>query len=290
MNYDFEEDPQIELKGYRAVEVRNRGTLPTHSVVTKYNAVILCDEGECEAEVNMTRLHLVKGSRVLLSHVMVERVIKMSPDFHAWILVVSDSFSLNVAMGIPTEMLAGIFRNPVKQVTDPAEWEMLNNFMRNIMLYDKLSSSRHSVEMAGAILRCILLMEAEIESQESSVHERARFTMADTYFRNFISLIEQHVKQEHEVTFYAEQLNITPKYLSEISKQKSGYKAKEIISSILVTQIKRDILISGKSMKTMAFDYGFADQSSLGKFFRKLTGQSPSAFKRANGGGNLMEE
>lgn len=290
MEYELNTDPQIELKGYRALEVTGKYVQLHQSVITKYNAVILCDQGECEAEINMTKLHFAKGSRVLLSHVMVDHVVSMSDDFHAWILVVSDSFSLNVAMGIPTEMLAGIFRNPVKQVTDPTEWEMLINFMRNIIAYDRLPSSRHSVEMAGAIFRCILLLEAEIESHESPVSDRARFTMADTYFRNFIGLIEKHVKQEHEVTFYAERLNITPKYLSEISKQKSGHKAKEIISSILVTQIKRDILISGKSMKTMAFDYGFADQSSLGKFFRKLTGQSPSAFKRANGGGSLVEE
>lgn len=278
---NFSEDPKIESKGYRTFEIKSLTDFNNRPYVTKYNAVIVCDSGESIAEVNLIKLHIKKHSRVLLNHVMVERMVSMSPDFHAWVLLVNDSFSLGVTMGIPTELIAALTHNPVRTVTDPNEWEMLLNFMRNICLYDQLSITQ-SVEMAAIIFRGILLLEAGVELQRGKVPDHARYTMSDNYFRNFINLIEEHVKQEHEVAFYAEQLNITPKYLSEVCKIKGGHKAKEIISSILVTQIKRDILVSGKSMKQLAYEYGFADQSSLGKFFRKLAGQSPSAFKWAS--------
>lgn len=42
-------------------------------------------------------------------------------------------------------------------------------------------------------------------------------------------------------------------------------------------------MITGKSMKVIAYEYNFADQSSLGKFFRKMTGESPSAYKKKKG-------
>ena len=53
-----------------------------------------------------------------------------------------------------------------------------------------------------------------------------------------------------------------------------------MISIILANQIKRDILESGDSIKGLAYKYGFADQSSLGKFFRKMTGLSPIKYQQ----------
>ena len=38
--------------------------------------------------------------------------------------------------------------------------------------------------------------------------------------------------------------------------------------------------MSGKSIKAIAYEYGFSDQSSMGKFFSKITGQSPSEFRK----------
>ena len=48
----------------------------------------------------------------------------------------------------------------------------------------------------------------------------------------------------------------------------------------MVNYIKRELMYTDKSMKQLAAEFNFADQSSLGKFFRKLTGQSPLTFKR----------
>ena len=106
------------------------------------------------------------------------------------------------------------------------------------------------------------------------------FSQGDVYFRKFVELIDIHVKQQHEVTFYANELHITAKYLSEVCKQKWGYKAKEMISLFLISKIKQEIVMSGKSIKSIAYEYGFADQSSMGKFFNKMTGKSPGEFKK----------
>ena len=82
------------------------------------------------------------------------------------------------------------------------------------------------------------------------------------------------------MAFYAGKLSITAKYLNEVCKNKGGYKAKEMISLFLISKIKQEILMSGKSIKNIAYEYGFADQSSMGKFFSKITGMSPGEFKK----------
>ena len=42
------------------------------------------------------------------------------------------------------------------------------------------------------------------------------------------------------------------------------------------------MVMSRKSIKTISYEYGFSDQSSMGKFFNKMTGMSPSDFKLEN--------
>jgi YesN/AraC family two-component response regulator len=65
-----------------------------------------------------------------------------------------------------------------------------------------------------------------------------------------------------------------------LCKLKGGRKAKEIITSFLISKIKQEMIMSGKSIKTIAYEYGFSDQSSMGKFFSKNTGMSPSEFRK----------
>ena len=256
---------------------KNSGLMP------RFNVIAICDQGEAVIEHNMEKVTISKGMRMLGSSVMHTKCVSVTADFHAWVLAVTEEFARDEAVGIPTEMLTALFRHPSRLVTNEKEWKILNNFMENIWLYDQMECG-HSAEIAGTIFRSIISLMAEIEMKENPQNLiSSSYTMADTYFRKFISLVDKNVDKEHEVSFYASQLSITPKYLSEICKQKSGRKAKEIISGILIAKIKRDITVSGKSMKMLAYEYCFADQSSLGKFFRKMTGQSPSTFKKNAG-------
>ena len=129
----------------------------------------------------------------------------------------------------------------------------------------------------------MLLVMVESETEENGDTKVKMYTMADTYFRDFVHLVSEHSDKEHEVAFYANRLNITTKYLSDICKQKTEKGAKELISEILISKLKREIRLSGLSLKEIAYKYAFADQSSMGKFFRKMTGLSPLAFKQAGG-------
>lgn len=285
---DFEE--LIKKRGYFLIDITAQ-EVPHEQIQTKHNAVALCDRGEAVLEVNMQRVRITQGTQLMAAHVLLRRTVSISSDFHAQVLVVSDRFWIDVCVGIPTKIIEAALSKTCRQITDPKAWTILNNFFQNIRLYDDMSYSAHSIEWAGAIFRCMIIAAAEMELHERNGQTTypSSYTMGDTYFRKFVTLLDENVVKEHEVTFYAEQLHITPKYLSEICKQQTNHKAKEIISTFLFSKIKRDIVLTGKSMKVLAYEYGFADQSSLGKFFRKMSGESPSMYKKKNGL-NTVEE
>lgn len=250
---------------------------------TRLNMLILCLSGEAVVDGNMQRLTLEKGARMLVPHVIQTKVLDVTPDFDAWVMVMEESFSRDISVGVPTELLGLLFAHPVKVVTDEQEWKLLNSLMESMYLYDTMKSSRRSLEVSGCIFRSMLLVMAEREFNSGDFTKMPMYTMADTYFREFVRLVADHSAKEHEVAFYADRLNITTKYLSDICKQKTNKGAKELISGILISKLKRDIKLSGLSLKEISYMYGFADQSSMGKFFRKMTGLSPLAFKQSGG-------
>ena len=269
----------LQERGYYLADVDGRqfSTMPE---ITRFDALMLCHSGEAEVEVNMDRLSLSPHTCLVYNRVVYGRTLSVSPDFKATVLIVDSSLSLDATVGVPSEVSSMMLSQPVRRIEDEHDWALLNGIINVIRLYGSRVQYSHFKAMLGLQVRSLVMVLSEISQLSAGITAKADFTMSDTYFRNFLKLIDTHVKEHHEVAFYAKQLNITPKYLSEVCKQKAGYKAKEVLSAVLVANLKKDIMMSGKSMKVIAYEYGFADQSSLGKFFRKMTGKSPISYRK----------
>ncbi len=272
---------RITDKGYAVIELDAQSDFLGRTITSKYTVVALCTSGSVTYELNLETVKASKGMRITFPHVSMLTAISATPDFKALVLVMEDNFAIQSAVGVEAEKVSSIFGKPNRVVEDEREWQMLLTLMNGLNLYQQFPTTALSLQIAGSMFRNILLVLCDTEG---STKEKASISLsaADTNFRNFINLLSDNVRTQHEVSYYAEILNISPKYLGEICKLKSGRKAKEIISTVLVSQIKREIILGNMSMKLIAFNYGFSDQSSLGKFFRKMVGVSPLAFRRQN--------
>ncbi|MBR5119034.1 MAG: helix-turn-helix domain-containing protein [Muribaculaceae bacterium] len=270
---------RILQNGYCIFDLtKNTDADATTPIEFRYTAIMLCVEGEAIIEANMQNYRFVKGDCICMGNVLYKRTMKMSDDFRGRVLVCKSSFAFDTIVGIPTGFLESIYVSPIINIADEKEWALINNHFDNLsLMQDKHLGVRH-LELVALTFRAVVLLMASFRGTANL--EQAYYNHGDVYYRNFIELIDEHVKQEHDVAFYAERLHITAKYLNELCKQKSDHKAKEIISSFLISKIKQEIIMSGKSIKTIAYEYGFSDQSSMGKFFTKITGQSPSEFRK----------
>ena len=82
------------------------------------------------------------------------------------------------------------------------------------------------------------------------------------------------------MAFYADKLCITPVYLSQVMQEVNGQGAYEMIADYLVVRIKSLLRNADLDIKDVARQTGFANQSSLSRFFRRQTGMSPSEYRR----------
>lgn len=114
-----------------------------------------------------------------------------------------------------------------------------------------------------------------LESNTSGIRSSRR-----TYVHNFMKLIHVHYAQERSVKFYASKLCISPKYLSLLVKEFTGRSAVQWIDSLVLMEAKNMLRYSGKNIQQVAYALNFPNQSSFGKYFKHLTGQSPTEYQK----------
>ena len=108
-----------------------------------------------------------------------------------------------------------------------------------------------------------------------------RQTRAESIFAQFIRLVEHNFRHERRVSWYAERLCITPKYLSETVKQVSRRTPNEWIDNYVTLEMRVLLKNSPMSIKEIAREMHFPNQSFLGKYFKEHVGMSPSEYRKS---------
>ncbi len=99
------------------------------------------------------------------------------------------------------------------------------------------------------------------------------------YVQTFLRLVRTHHRRERAIGFYADKMFISPKYLSLIIKEATGRSAAEWIDQYVLQEAKNLLRYSGKNVQQIAYELNFTNQSSFGKYFKHLTGMSPTQFQ-----------
>ncbi len=95
----------------------------------------------------------------------------------------------------------------------------------------------------------------------------------------FIGLMMEHLPESRELLFYAQKMNLTPKYLTQVMSEMSGRSAQEWIISFTLYAIKGHLQNFDLSVKEVAALAGFPSQSNMSRFFKHYTGISPTGFR-----------
>ncbi|MCC7092787.1 MAG: helix-turn-helix transcriptional regulator, partial [Ignavibacteriaceae bacterium] len=81
------------------------------------------------------------------------------------------------------------------------------------------------------------------------------------------------------VNFIASQLNISPKYLSDLLKQETGKTALELIHLYVISEAKNMLVTGEQSISEIAYRLGFENPPYFSRLFKKEVGVSPKEFK-----------
>ena len=126
--------------------------------------------------------------------------------------------------------------------------------------------------LIGGMLMKRLHDEENNEKTPSSRHKKV--------FESFVDLVEKYHNTERSVSFYADKLCITPWYLSKIIKNVSGFSAPDIINKYVILEAQHLLRHTDLSVKEIADQLNFPNQSFFYKYFKTHTGYTPNSYRQ----------
>lgn len=133
-------------------------------------------------------------------------------------------------------------------------------------------------EMLRTILKYLIIKTTRIAKSQSVGYQVLSADDMDIV-RKFSLALEKSYKTEHAVAYYANELNKSPKTLSNIFALLEQPSPSKIIFNRIILEAKRYFHYSGKSAKEIAYELGFENPTYFSRFFKAQTGMSISNFK-----------
>ena len=114
-----------------------------------------------------------------------------------------------------------------------------------------------------------------VDSTASSHHPKGR---REELFRLFIEQLNTH-RGKHELSFYAERMNISPQYLSRLVFETSGTAASDWINRSVTVQAKLLLRSSGHTVEQIAEELNFSTTPYFCRLFKREVGVTPSQYR-----------
>lgn len=258
----------------------NEAPIPREPRRMNMIVVALCLKGKAQYTID-TQEQLVRKNDVLIiseRHVMDNFM--ASPDLEGLAIILSARFFRDVIQNVSDISSLFLFskNHPVINFTQKEADVFISYFnLIKQKMTDTDNLFRRDVVRSLMLAMFYDLSNVIYRTRQSSDNRQTR---ADIIFTKFIHLVEENYKRERRVGWYAEQLCITPKYLSETVKQVSRLTPNEWIDNYVILEIRVLLKNSTRSIKEIAMEMNFPNQSFLGKFFKERVGMSPSEYRK----------
>lgn len=109
----------------------------------------------------------------------------------------------------------------------------------------------------------------------------AALTPAQEKCEKFMALVAENFKTQREIGFYADKLCVTGKYLSTMLKQETGMTALDWIERHVVLYAKSCLSSTSMTIQEISDELDFPSQSVFGKYFKRVEGMSPKAYRQS---------
>lgn len=245
--------------------------------------MILCTDGMENGSVNLRDVSINKGSLLMSFPGNVLKIESGYPMATVRGIMLSQDFMrmmhVDVKNSMPLFMRLGY--NPLINLTQ----EQQEDIERYLDLLENISENGslvHRDQIVSGLISSMFYRISDMYEQSTQItddKERSVRNRREEYFANFITLLSENFKRERTVGFYAEQMCVTPKYLSLLIKDFSGKSAAVWIDLYVITEAKTLLRYSTMSIQEVAYELSFSSQSFFGKYFKHLTGMSPSEYK-----------
>ena len=241
----------------------------------------ICLEGNASIKVHQYEYRIESGGLMVILPGQVISLNNKSNNFRISYFIISESLMNDVLSGISRLSPLFFIHIRKKYYYKLAKDEIYRYNEYHNLIYSRLTSRNDSFQKEFIVNTLRLFYLDLYNNYKNSLlsPDSAHDSRKEQLAYNFFLLILKHYRENREVAFYAKKLYITPKYLSAVIKEVSGRAAKDWITEYILLEIKSMLKTSALNIQEITVKTRFSNQASLGRFFRKHTGMSPTEYR-----------
>lgn len=255
--------------------------LNTTSMQLSFLLICMCKQGECSFTLGGKTRTMKKGDLLISlgEQAFCDRV--MSEDFQLTAVLMSRSYAQDCIVGLNYlwPYLLYIMEHPVVPL-DEEEQRWIMDCYDILCRRLRKESGLYLRETIVALTRAFYFEICNLLDRRVRPDLQSSQSRSYAIFDQFIRLVSQNFKKERSVEWYSNAMCLTPKHLSEVMKAVSGRTAGQWITTLVIIEIKTLLQNSSMSIKEVAQEMNFPNQSFLGKYFKNVEGISPSEFRK----------
>ena len=264
------------------VVMENFGSLPKGELsLDRHGLIVICTEGIAQFDYDGQQIRLHKDDLFLyMSHSVVTNFMSSS-DFNCRQIWLSrgELWNINKYGEVSLSDLPYLKRHPIMHLTDD-DVKLLDDYFQLLcrrmrdsspVLYSNIVRSLVSTMMLEILS---MMRRQEPENTVTTGVHRQRLA------NEFMRLVEQSDGRIRKVDDIANQLNITPKYLSTLLKETMNRRPSEMIHFYTLKAIEHRLRYTDMTMQEIANDLNFANASFFGKYFKEHAGMTPLDFRK----------
>ena len=240
----------------------------------------LCLNGEADVRLNNQEFKLKKNDSFILRKSEMGELLTASDDFGIINIFVTTEFT-ELATPLSNYGMRGgmlLFQEPIMPLTDE-QTERLHRSMRYI---EECAGMNNHLFYRDMLLNAVQRMIIDFFDFHATLYGNETVTTpAAILMEGFLQLLEQGEFREHrELTYYADRLHVTSKYLSETIKKYSGYPANHWINRYAALDISRLLRNPAVTIQDLVDMFGFSSISHLNRYVKNQLGVNPNEMRQ----------
>ncbi len=273
---DYQDDYILVLHDIHSVD-----HVMHETIRTGFFMIVLVEQGQGTSIINQKELQLKQGDLLLCTPGNFIKSGMVSTDFRSRIFLATPAYTENLIKDSRLDTVRYLIKDSFIAVSlTPVEHTIIRNYYSLIASYGDFSNEELRKRCVKKLLQAFSTALTVMMWDHGILQPAGHISAADTMFRVFLKTLREH-PEGRSVQFYANKLNITPKYFNSICKQVTGKTASTLINEELVSQAKIMLRDPELSVKQVASTLGFTNQSHFGTFMRRETGHSPQFWRKS---------
>ncbi|WP_192349653.1 helix-turn-helix domain-containing protein [Algoriphagus sp. Y33] len=284
---EFSQLQIVERIYHKGLWVGYNTSLPELDILSRhfrsdFFQILLFSEGTAELSINLLD-HNVKAHDLLIcSPYDIKKVNNVGQCVHSMVLFTND-FIVESGNGKYAMEFLKTFSSAISPLSslDSFDYKSINNRLSELYrLCVEQEHHQYGKELLYLSFSSLLFEVAAIR-QKYSITPNKPMSRKEYLMFTFVSLVKENFKEHRSMSYYASKLNISAKYLTEITRQISGKPASVIIEGIVTEEAMLLLENPTLSIGEIANILNFSDQSFFGKFFKRNSGVSPKHYRNS---------